>query len=143
MGISMYPSTWGTLIVVLFITIVIKLVADWFLKTEVGLAIRATGDNKRMIRSFSANTDTLIILGLGISNGMVALSGALIAQYSKFADVGMGIGMIVVGLASVIIGEAIFGTKSIVRATFAVIAGAIIYRIVFSTCITCGLLRFR
>ena len=64
-----------------------------------------------MIRSFSANTDTLIILGLGLSNALVAFSGALIAQYSKFSDVSMGIGMIVIGLASVIIGEAIFGTK--------------------------------
>ena len=60
------------LIVVLIITILIKLIADWFLKTEVGLAIRATGDNKRMIRDFSANTDTLIILGLGLSNALVA-----------------------------------------------------------------------
>lgn len=114
------------------VTTIIKLVVDWFLKTEIGLAIRATGDNKRMIRSFSANTDSLVILGLGISNGMVALSGALIAQYTKFADVGLGIGMIVVGLASVIIGEAIFGTKSIVRVTFAVIAGAIIYRMIYA-----------
>ena len=85
-----------------------------------------------MIRSFSANTDTLIILGLGLSNALVAFSGALIAQYSKFADNSMGIGMIVIGLASVIIGEAIFGTKTIMRTTFAVIAGAIIYRIVLA-----------
>src|SRR6185312_10453326 len=91
-----------------------------------------TGDNKRMIRSFSANTDTLVILGLGISNALVAFSGALIAQYSKFADIGMGIGMIIIGLASVIIGEAIFGTKTIVRITLAVISGAIIYRIVLA-----------
>lgn len=85
-----------------------------------------------MIRSFSANTDRLTILGLAISNGLVAFSGALIAQYGKFADVGMGIGMIVIGLASVIIGEAIFGTKSIIRITLAVVVGAIIYRIVLA-----------
>lgn len=132
MGLETIPTTWGVLAVMIVVTGVIKLIVDWFLKTEVGLAIRATGDNKRMIRSFSANTDTLVILGLGISNGMVALSGALIAQYTKFADVGLGIGMIVVGLASVIIGEAIFGTKSIVRVTFAVIAGAIIYRMIYA-----------
>ncbi len=94
------------------------------------MALRATGDNKRMIRSFSANTDNLIIVGIGLSNGLVALSGALIAQHQGFADVGMGIGMIVIGLASVIIGEALFGTKTIARATLAVILGAIIYRIV-------------
>ncbi|MEK5079172.1 ABC transporter permease [Solibacillus sp. FSL W7-1436] len=132
MGLASVPTTWGVLILMVVVTAIIKLVVDWFLKTEIGLAIRATGDNKRMIRSFSANTDSLVILGLGISNGMVALSGALIAQYTKFADVGLGIGMIVVGLASVIIGEAIFGTKSIVRVTFAVIAGAIIYRMIYA-----------
>ncbi len=132
MGIQQVPGTWSVLIVIVIITILIKIGADWFLKTEVGLAIRATGDNKRMIRSFSANTDTLIILGLGLSNALVAFSGALIAQYSKFADVSMGIGMIVIGLASVIIGEAIFGTKTIIRTTFAVIAGAIIYRIILA-----------
>lgn len=132
MGLASVPKTWGILILMIVVTAVIKLVVDWFLKTEIGLAIQATGDNKRMIRSFSANTDSLVILGLGISNGMVALSGALIAQYTKFADVGLGIGMIVVGLASVIIGEAIFGTKSIVRVTFAVISGAIIYRMIYA-----------
>lgn len=83
-----------------------------------------------MIRSFSADTDFLKTLGLGLSNGLVALSGALIAQYNGFSDVGMGIGMIVIGLASVIIGEAVFGTKNIVRATLAVIGGAILYRII-------------
>lgn len=132
MGLETVPSTWGVLVLMIVVTMLIKLIMDWFLKTEVGLAIRATGDNKRMIRSFSANTDTLIILGLGISNAMVALSGALIAQFTKFADIGLGIGMIVVGLASVIIGEAIFGTKSIIRTTFAVVAGAVIYRLIYA-----------
>ena len=113
MGFTAVPTTYGTILIVLVITISIKFIADWFLKTEVGLAIRATGDNKRMIRSFSANTDSLIILGLGLSNAMVAFAGALIAQYSKFSDVQMGVGMIVTGLASVIIGEAIFGTKQL------------------------------
>lgn len=132
MEIENVPSTWGTLLVMIVLTFAIKFILDWFLKTELGLAIRATGDNDKMIRSFSANTDTLVILGLGLSNALVALSGALIAQYGKFADVGMGIGMIVIGLASVIIGEAIFGTKTIVRTTLAVIFGAIIYRIVLA-----------
>src|SRR5699024_12189737 len=94
-----------------------KFMSDYFYKTETGLALRATCDNQRMIRSFSANTDILIILGIGISNGLVALSGALIAQHGGFADVGMGIGMIISGLASVIIGEALFGVKTVARAT--------------------------
>ncbi|WP_342568128.1 ABC transporter permease [Psychrobacillus sp. FSL K6-4046] len=132
LGVERVPSTWGTFFLMALVVILIKIIVDWFLKTEIGLAIRATGDNKKMIRSLSANTDTLIIIGLGFSNALVAFSGALIAQYAKFADIGLGIGMIVIGLASVIIGEAIFGTKTIVRTTLAVIAGAIIYRIVLA-----------
>ena len=130
MGADRVPGTWSTLIVMVVITVIIKLITDYYLKTEIGLALRATGDNEKMIRSFSANTDNLKIVGLGISNALVALSGALIAQYGGFADAGMGIGMIVVGLASVIIGEALFGTKTIMRTTLAVIGGAIVYRIV-------------
>nr|WP_239534263.1 ABC transporter permease [Thalassobacillus pellis] len=126
------PSTWSILFFMILITLLIKFLTDRFLKTEIGLAVRATGDNKRMIRSLSANTNLLVILGLGLSNAMVAFSGALIAQYGSFADVGMGIGMIIIGLASVIIGEALFGTKTIARTTLAVIGGAIIYRIVVS-----------
>lgn len=140
MGVEHVPSTWGTVVVVAILVLLIKLVFDWFMKTEFGLAILATGDNKKMIRSFSANTDNLVIIGLGISNALVALSGALIAQYAKFADIGMGIGMIVIGLASVIIGEAIFGTKSIVRTTLAVISGAIIYRIILALALRIDLL---
>ena len=130
LGLERFPSTWGIAIVMLLLIFIIKFIADYFLKTETGLALRATGDNQRMIRSFSANTDILIILGIGISNGLVALSGALIAQHGGFADVGMGIGMIISGLASVIIGEALFGVKTVARATLAVVLGAIVYRIV-------------
>lgn len=129
-GLERLPGTWGILIIMFVVTILIKLVTDFFLKTEVGLAIRAIGDNKRMIRSLSANTDNLTIFGVGLSNALVALAGGLIAQHGGFADVGMGIGMIVIGLASVIIGEALFGTKTIARATLAVIGGAIIYRMI-------------
>lgn len=126
------PETWGILIFMVIVTFVIKFLTDWFLQTEIGLAIRATGDNKRMIRSFSANTNLLTVIGLGLSNALVAFSGALIAQQGGFADVGMGIGMIIIGLASVIIGEALFGTKTIARTTLAVVGGSIIYRIVVS-----------
>lgn len=124
------PTGWGILLVMLVVTFIIKFLIDAFLKTDIGLALRATGDNEGMIHSFSANTSNYKVLGLGLSNALVALSGALIAQYGGFSDINMGIGMIVIGLASVIIGEAVFGSKTIVRATFAVIGGAIIYRIV-------------
>ncbi|MRI68266.1 ABC transporter permease [Gracilibacillus thailandensis] len=131
-GSERVPGTWAILIIMVIITLIIKFLTDYFLKTEVGLALRATGDNEKMIRSFSANTDILTIVGLGISNALVALSGAFIAQYGGFSDVNMGIGMIVIGLASVIIGEALFGTKTIARTTLAVIGGAIVYRIVLT-----------
>ncbi|MFD0677947.1 MULTISPECIES: ABC transporter permease [unclassified Paenibacillus] len=114
----------------LIIVIVVKLMLDAFLHTDLGLALRATGDNSRMIRSLGANTDTTTILGVSLSNGLVALSGALIAQQSGFADISMGIGMIVIGLASVIIGEAIFGARTVFFATLAAVLGSIVYRIV-------------
>lgn len=128
--VEILPRTWGILFIGLIIVLIVKALTDYFLKTELGLALRATGDNKKMIRSFSANTDALYIFGLGLSNALVAFSGALVAQLGGFADVGMGIGMIVIGLASVIIGEALFGTKTIARVTLAVIGGAVVYRIV-------------
>ncbi len=101
----------------------------WFLSTELGQAILATGDNPQMIRSLGVNTNTIIILGVGLSNGMVALSGALVAQNQGAADVGMGIGTIVAGLASVIIGETIFGCNTMPRAFIAALLGSIVYRL--------------
>ncbi|RFU63549.1 ABC transporter permease [Peribacillus saganii] len=129
-GMTEIPKTWGILITMLLLAVLIKVLIDAFLKTEIGLVLRATGNNAAMVKSFSANTNTMKVLGLGISNGLVAFSGALVAQYNGFSDAGMGIGMIVIGLASVIIGEAVFGSKTIARATLAVIGGAVIYRIV-------------
>ncbi|TFB19542.1 ABC transporter permease [Filobacillus milosensis] len=131
-GAERVPTTWAIFIIMGIVTIAIKFLLDFFLKTEIGLAIRATGDNQKMIRSLSANTNFLIIIGIGLSNGLVALSGALVAQHGGFANLNMGIGMIVIGLASVIIGEALFGKKTIARVTLAVIGGAIIYRVVIT-----------
>lgn len=126
---SLFTSV-NPLLVMPFIVLLVKILMDLFLRTDLGLALRATGDNARMIRSFGVNTDTTTILGISLANGMVALSGAMIAQYSTFADSSMGIGMIVIGLASVIIGEAIFGAGNVFRATLAVVLGSIVYRIV-------------
>jgi putative ABC transport system permease protein len=116
----------------LIISVLAKFIIDWFLQTEVGLALRATGDNKDMIRSLGVNTDNTVILGLALSNGLVALSGALIAQYQGFTDVKMGIGMIVIGLASVIIGEAVISSDQIKWATLGVLLGSIVYRAVIT-----------
>jgi putative ABC transport system permease protein len=101
----------------------------WFLKTEFGQVILATGDNAQMIISQGVNTHFIIIVGVGLSNGLVALSGALIAQNQGAADVGMGIGTIIAGLASVIVGETVFGSRSIARAIIAAVLGSVVYRL--------------
>lgn len=121
------------------VALVFKLVLDWFLHTDLGLALQATGDNEEMIRSFGVSTDRMKVLGLALSNGLVALCGALIAQYQGFADIGMGIGLIVAGLASVIIGQAVFGTRTIVIATLAVVLGSVLYREVIQVALMVGL----
>lgn len=106
-----------------------KIILDWFLHTDAGLALQATGDNEQMIRSFAVSTDRMKITGLMLSNGLVGLAGAVVAQHQGFADIGMGIGLILVGLASVIVGQAIFGTRVVIQATMAVVLGAVIYRL--------------
>ncbi len=121
------------------ITVFVKILVDLFLHTEYGMALRATGDNEDMIRSLGVNTDNATIFGLGLSNAMVALSGALVAQDQGFADVGMGIGMIVAGLASIIIGEAIIKPKTVFRLTLAAVAGSVMYRFIISLGLRLGL----
>ena len=111
----------------------------WFFGTEFGAAIRATGCNKQMIRAQGVDTDITIILGLLISNGMVAMAGALIGQSQGFADVGMGTGTIVIGLASVIIGEVLFGTRNFMNWLLAVVGGSIVYRVVIAVVLKMGM----
>lgn len=131
-------GTWLGPAVMLPFAAVVLLALIWFLHTDLGLAMRATGDSPKMISSFGVSTDFQKILGLCLSNGMVAVSGALIAQYQGFADVGMGIGMIVSGLASVIIGQAILGRLTIWRAATAVVVGAVLYRVVIQLALLVG-----
>ncbi|MFP4135574.1 MAG: ABC transporter permease [Candidatus Acetothermia bacterium] len=119
---------YSTLVFFVVLVLIIKLLLDSFFNTEIGLALRATGDNEQMIKAQGVNTDLMKVLGLAISNGLVALSGGLVAQYSGFADVGMGIGTIIAGLASVIIGETLLPIKSFRWMTTAVITGSLIYR---------------
>jgi len=121
------------------VTLCIKFLTDMFLHTQLGFAMRATGDNEQMIRTLGVNTDSMTVLGLGISNAFVALSGALVAQDQGFSDVGMGIGMIVAGLASIIIGEALFGKKTVKRMTLAAVVGSIIYKLIISLGLRMGL----
>jgi len=116
-----------------------KFLTDLFLHTQVGLAMRATGDNEQMIRTLGVNTDHMTILGLGISNAFVALSGALVAQHQGFADIGMGIGMIVAGLAAIIIGETLLQVKSVWRNTLSAIVGSFVYRLIITVGLWLGL----
>ncbi len=111
------------------IALLVTVAVIWFLHTELGLAVLATGDNPQMITSLGVNTHKIIILGVGLSNAMVAMSGALIAQNQGAADVNMGVGTIIAGLASVIVGETVFGKTGIARACFAALMGSIVYRI--------------
>ena len=117
----------------------VSFVLIWFLHTRTGLALRATGNNSQMATSFRVNTDNQKILGLAISNGLVAVSGAFLAQYQSIADATMGIGLIVIGLASVIVGQAIFGQRRVWQAVLACIAGSILYRWVLQIALGAGL----
>jgi putative ABC transport system permease protein len=110
-----------------------------FLRTNLGMAMRATGDNVQMIRALGVNDANMIVFGVAISNGFVALSGALLAQYQGFADVGMGIGMVVWGLASVIIGEALVGTNQLGTTIIGAIMGSVLFRLLVAVALRWGL----
>lgn len=125
-GFVPYISTPILFGIVCFIAVFILI---WFLHTEQGFAFLATGDNMQMITSQGVNTDNVIIFGVGLSNALVATSGAMIAQNQGAADVNMGVGTIIAGLASVIIGETVFGDKTISRALIAALLGSILYRV--------------
>ena len=110
-----------------------------FLRTQLGMSLRATGDNEAMVRASSISADRMKILGLALANALVSFSGAMMAQYQEFADISFGIGMVVVGLASIIIGEAFLGRRSIVCNVLAAILGSVLYQIVISLVFSTGL----
>ncbi|WP_022849620.1 ABC transporter permease [Limisalsivibrio acetivorans] len=131
---------------VVLLAIIVSLVAGvliWFFHTEVGLALRATGDNMKMVRAQGASTSRMIFFGVALSNGLVALSGALVGQAQGFADVNMGIGIIVAGLASVILGEALVSSNGVVKAVIGVILGSIAYRLAIAVALTLKIGDFR
>lgn len=128
-----------SLIVALGVTGIFALALSWFLGTEIGLALRATGDNDRVVRGLGSNTDTNIILGVSISNGIVAVAGAVVAQAQGFADAGMGVGLIVVGVASLIIGEIVFRSRRVIGILIMVIGGAFFYRLILTIALRVGM----
>jgi len=129
-----------TMLLVVFGMIVTACVAlYWFFRTELGTAMRASGDNAQMVRALGVNVERYRVWGLALSNGLVALSGALLAQYQGFADAQMGIGMIVWGLASVIIGESLTGSRSLGLAIYGAVAGSVLFRLLVAIALRWGL----
>lgn len=121
-------------------TLVIIAALYWLFGTELGCCVRATGNNEFMVRALGGNTDAMKIFGLMLSNGLVALSGALVAQTQGYADVGMGIGAIVIGLASVIIGEVLMGKRfSFAYKLLSVVVGSVVYRIIIAVVLRFGM----
>lgn len=118
---------------------VIGVLLYWFFGTNLGMAMRATGDNVQMIRALGVNDANMIIMGVALSNGLIALSGALLAQYQGFADVGMGIGMVVWGLASVIIGEALVGSTRLGMTIIGAVMGSVLFRLLVAVALRWGL----
>ena len=126
------------LVVLLVFVAILAGLLYMFFKTNLGLMLRATGDNEEMIRSSSVNVDSMKFLGLALSNGFVALAGGLLAQYQHFADVTMGTGMLVLGVAGIIVGETIFRKNTVGYGICAAIVGSILYRLIYTFALKLG-----
>ncbi len=136
---QVFPGAYTLLALGLLLTAGTVLLLFLFLNTRMGFALRATGDNEDMVRASGVNSDRMKMIGLSLSNGLVGLAGGLLAQYQSYADIGMGVGMVVIGLASVIVGEAVFGTGSLLRRLTAVALGAMLYRLIIAAALSLGM----
>jgi len=119
--------------------VLLVLLLYWLLHTDLGLALRATGENEKMVRAQGIDADAMRLIGLALANALVAFSGGLVAQFQGFADVGMGLGMIVAGLAAVIIGETLLRPRGVGTTLIAVMAGSVVYRGVIAAALFIGL----
>lgn len=126
------PSKWVGLMVGLVFVVVLIILVYCFFGTEIGCALRATGNNPDMVKAMGGNTKVYIMLGLVVGNGLVAMSGALLAQYQGYADINMGVGTIVIGLASIMIGEVLFSKRTYFHRLAGVIIGSVVYRIIIA-----------
>jgi len=122
------PSEWSLLIFFVLFSLVVKVMLDIFFRTDLGLTLGAMGNNQQMVVTQGVNPEALKLIGVGLSNGLVALSGAFVAQYQGFADVNLGQGIIIAGLASVMIGEFLLRTNRIGMLTLRVVLGSIVFR---------------
>lgn len=132
---------WGKVLILFGVVVLVKLLLDWFFSTQIGLAMRATGSNQKMAQAQGINTSLMIVLGMAISNGLIALAGALFVQTQGFSDVSIGIGAIVIGLVAVIMGEAVITTRRVIFMTLAVVIGAVLYRLFLQVALSSDLLR--
>lgn len=141
-GLFSYASIYDgfeTVIVLILIALAVKMLMDAFLKTEVGYLLIATGDNETLVKSLGEDSNKYKMIGLMISNGLVSLSGALMAQYQGFAEITMGTGIIVVAIASIIVGDTIARNSRLLKMTTRAIAGALIYKFIGAMAIDLGL----
>ena len=127
------------IIIALVLASMVFLALNWFLRTQIGLALRATGDNEQMVRGLGSDTEMNILMGCCIANGLVALAGAVICQAQAFSDVGMGIGVLIMGLAAVIIGDALFRPRGVASMLLAATGGAFLYRLFITIALRLGL----
>ncbi|MCL1623016.1 ABC transporter permease [Moraxella sp. Tifton1] len=134
-------GAWVRVVVACVMVIGVKVCLDWFFATQMGLAMRATGSNLKMAQAQGINTSAMIVLGMAISNGLIALAGAIFVQTQGGADVSIGIGTIVIGLAAVIIGETILTTKRIFWMTLSVVVGAVLYKLFIQIALSSQSLR--
>ena len=132
-------GTWASVGIFAVVVAIITAGIVWFLNTDFGLAVRATGDNGPMIRSLGVSTDRTKLITLALSNGLVGAAGAVFAQYQGFADNSMGVGLILIGLASVIMGQAILGQRFLWLSVAAVVVGAVLYRLIIFAALELGL----
>lgn len=132
-------GSWASVAILAAVVAAVTVLVIWFLTTDFGLAVRATGDNDPMIRSLGVSTDRTKMFTLAMSNGLVGACGAVVAQFQGFADISMGIGLILVGLASVIMGQAVFGQRLLWLSVVAVVFGAVLYRLIIFAALELGL----
>lgn len=133
---SVYSGRTYKIIGLLIVIAAVFIILNWFFRTQLGLSIRATGDNEDMCRASSIDTDLIKIVGFAVSNAIVALSGALVAQMQQSADINMGSGMVVISFASIIIGSVIIKNKNITMGLLSVIIGSVIYRFIIALILT-------
>ncbi len=129
----------NSLLKIVLLLIVVKLILDFILKTKFGFALRAMGDNETLLVSLGINEKKVKIIGLMIANSLVAFSGGILAQYQGFSDIGMGVGTIITGLASIIIGESVFKEMKFINMTLLVILGSVIYKFIISITLMMGM----